>query len=118
MKSFLSLPSRCKVPIYTTNEFNLGLGVVGGLVVNGYDQGEAAARWHCASFRVKTPIDIPVMMTSPKRTVFDYKQMQKFRISRASFADRTVLSSTYRRRFTLNIKNGSMDLLWFLLHCC
>ena len=38
------IASRCKVPIYTTNEFNLGLGVVGGIVVHGYDQGEMAAK--------------------------------------------------------------------------
>jgi len=29
------IASHCKIPIYTTNEFNLGLGVVGGLVVHG-----------------------------------------------------------------------------------
>jgi signal transduction histidine kinase len=77
------IASRCKVPIYTTNEFNLGLGVVGGLVVHGYDQGEVAAKMTLSILRGEKPEDIPVMMTSPKRNVFDYAQMQRFGISRS-----------------------------------
>jgi signal transduction histidine kinase len=77
------IASRCKVPIYTTNEFNLGLGVVGGIVVHGYDQGEAAAKMALRILRGEKPEDIPVMMTSPKRNVFDYAQMQRFGISRS-----------------------------------
>jgi signal transduction histidine kinase len=77
------IAGRCKVPIYTTNEFNLGLGVVGGIVVHGYDQGEMAAKMAVRILHGEKPEDIPVMMTSPKRNVFDYAQMQRFGISRA-----------------------------------
>jgi len=76
--------SSCKVPIYTTNEFNLGLGVVGGLVVNGYDQGEAAAKMVLRILKGENPNDIAVVMTSPKRLIFDHQQMQRFGISRAN----------------------------------
>ncbi len=85
------IAEHCKVPIYTTNEFNLGLGVVGGFVVNGYDQGEAAARMALRILQGENIDNISVMMTSPKRTVFDYKQMQKFRISRASLPQDSLI---------------------------
>ena len=85
------IASRCKVPIYTTNEFNLGLGVVGGLVVHGYDQGEAAAKMTLRILRGEKPEDIPVMMTSPKRNVFDYAQMQRFGISRSDLSKDSLI---------------------------
>jgi signal transduction histidine kinase len=85
------IASRCKVPIYTTNEFNLGLGVVGGLVVHGYDQGEAAAKMTLRVLRGEKPEDIPVMMTSPKRNVFDYAQMQRFGILRANLPQDSLI---------------------------
>jgi signal transduction histidine kinase len=77
------IAGRCKVPIYTTNEFNLGLGVVGGIVVHGYDQGEMAAKIAVRILQGEKPENIPVMMTSPKRNIFDYVQMQRFGIARA-----------------------------------
>lgn len=75
------IASRCKVPIYTTNEFNLGLGVVGGFVVHGYDQGEAAAKMALHILQGERPEKIPIIMTSPKRKIFDYTQIKRFGIS-------------------------------------
>jgi signal transduction histidine kinase len=85
------IAGRCKVPIYTTNEFNLGLGVVGGIVVHGYDQGEMAAKMAVRILHGEKPEDIPVMMTSPKRNIFDYAQMQRFGISRAELPKENLI---------------------------
>lgn len=88
----ISLIARhCKVPIYTTNEFNLGLGVVGGLVVNGYDQGKAAATMGLRILQGGKPEEMAVVMTSPKRLIFDYSQMQKFHISRAHLPEGSMV---------------------------
>jgi len=81
----------CKVPIYTTNEFNIGLGVVGGLVVHGYDQGEAAARMTLRILQGEPPENIPVMMTSPKRRVFDYNQLKLFGVSRTQLPEDSLI---------------------------
>ncbi|OPY68623.1 MAG: Oxygen sensor histidine kinase NreB [Syntrophorhabdaceae bacterium PtaU1.Bin034] len=70
-----------KVPVYTTNDFNLGLGVVGGLVVHGYGQGETAGRMALRILEGERIENIPVVMTSPKRYIFDYAQMQRFNIA-------------------------------------
>ena len=71
----------CPVPIYTTNDFNLGHGVLGGFTVNGYDQGETAGKIALRILQGERAEDIPVLMETPKRYLFDYNQMQKFRIS-------------------------------------
>jgi signal transduction histidine kinase len=81
----------CKVPIYTTHEFNLGYGVVGGLLVTGFDQGEAVAKMALRVLEGEKVEDIPVVMTSPKRYVFDYAQMQKFNIARADLPEGSVI---------------------------
>jgi signal transduction histidine kinase/ABC-type uncharacterized transport system substrate-binding protein len=71
----------CPVPIYTTNDFNLGHGVLGGFTVNGYDQGETAGKIALRILQGERAEDIPVLMETPKRYLFDYNQMQKFRFS-------------------------------------
>lgn len=71
----------CPVPIYTTNDFNLGHGVLGGFTVNGYDQGEAAGKIALRILRGEKAEDIPVIMDTPKRFLFDYNQLQKYNIS-------------------------------------
>jgi len=71
----------CPVPIYTTNDFNLGHGVLGGITVTGYDQGEAAGKIALRILQGEKAENIPVLMDTPKRYVFDYNKMQKFDIS-------------------------------------
>jgi signal transduction histidine kinase len=85
------ITNNCKVPVYTTNEFNLGLGVVGGLVVNGYDQGQAAARLALRILEGTNPEDLKVVMTSPKRLIFDYLQLNRFGIRGADLPDGNIV---------------------------
>lgn len=88
----ISLIARhCKVPIYTSHEFNLGYGVVGGLIVAGYDQGVAAAKIALRILEGKKVEDIPVMMTSPKQYVFDYEQMRRFNIKHADLPEGSTI---------------------------
>jgi signal transduction histidine kinase len=82
---------RCKVPIYTSHEFNLGYGVVGGLIVTGYDQGEAAAKMALRILEGENVEKIPVMMTSPKRHMFDYAQMRRFNITPADLPEGSII---------------------------
>lgn len=92
-ESISLVAQHCKVPIYTTHEFNLGYGVVGGLIVTGYDQGEAAARMALRILEGENAENIPVMMTSPKRYMFDYAQMGRFNITRTDLpADSIIIN--------------------------
>ena len=81
----MSIISReSKVPIYSPYDFNLSHGAVGGLVVLGYDQGEAAGQMALRILKGEKTEDIPIMMTARKRYVFDYKQLQRFNIAASS----------------------------------
>lgn len=69
-----------KVPIYSPYDFNFGYGAVGGLVVLGYDQGEAAGKIALRILEGEKVENIPIVMETPKRYMFDYQQLQKFNI--------------------------------------
>jgi signal transduction histidine kinase len=90
-QSVSMIAEHCKVPIYTTHEFNIGYGVVGGLIVHGFDQGEAAAKMALRILQGENVEDVPVMMTSPKRYMFDYEQMQRFHIETADLPENSVI---------------------------
>jgi PAS domain S-box-containing protein len=68
------------VPVYGAWEFSLGHGIVGGKLLAGHDQGVLAggmARRVLEGIRIE---DIPVVMTSPSRFMFDDEQLRRFGI--------------------------------------
>ena len=75
------ISQQSKAPVYSPYDFNFGFGVVGGLVVLGFDQGEAAGRIALKILHGENVENIPVMMTAPKRYMFDYEQLQRFHLS-------------------------------------
>ncbi len=79
------------VPVYTTMEFNLGYGVVGGLIVTGYDQGEMAGKIALRILQGEKAGDIPVMTISPKHYMFDYELLKKYHIARAALPKDSVV---------------------------
>ena len=70
-----------KVPIYSPWDFFLGLGAVGGYMISGANQGYEAARMALRIIRGESIENIPVLLSSPNRYIFDYKQLQRFNIS-------------------------------------
>jgi signal transduction histidine kinase len=87
------ISQQSKAPIYTPYDFNFGFGAVGGLVVFGYDQGEAAGRIALRILQGENAENIPVMTTPPKRFMFDYEQLQRFSISSAALPrDSTIIN--------------------------
>jgi len=90
----ISIISRqSKVPIYSPYDFNFGHGAIGGLVVLGYDQGEAAGQMALRILNGEKIEDIPIMMTAQKRYVFDYKQLQRFNVAASSLPkDSTIIN--------------------------
>ena len=71
----------CPVPIYGTHDFNLGYGMVGGMLASGYNQGNMAGTMAMQVLHGE-PIDqIPIVMNSPNRYMFDYRQLKRFNIN-------------------------------------
>lgn len=68
------------VPVYGAWDFNLGYGLTGGMLTSGYSQGETAGRMALRILHGEKIEDIPVVMKSPNRYMFDYRQLQRFDI--------------------------------------
>lgn len=79
-ESVFLVTQNSKVPVYTTMEFNLGYGVVGGLIVTGFDQGEMAGKMALRILQGESPEKVPVMIESPKHYTFDYEQLSLHKI--------------------------------------
>ena len=72
----LRLRAATSVPIYGAWDFSLGDGIVGGLLTSGLFQGQTAARM-ARQIIDGTPADeIPLVLSSPNRFMFDHHQLQ------------------------------------------
>lgn len=69
-----------QVPIYGLWDFHLGYGIVGGVLTSGYAQGQMAGRLARRILGGESADSIPVVMQSPNRLRFDYRQMQRFAV--------------------------------------
>lgn len=70
------------VPVYVTHEMQLGYGVVGGILLEGYEQGAQAAKIALRILAGEDPSHIPVA-NSGAHALFDDVQLRRFNISLA-----------------------------------
>lgn len=66
------------LPVYSLWNFAMHTGVVGGKLLNGYDQGRSAAQLTQHILDGSSPDNIPVVMKSPTTPIFDYNALKKF----------------------------------------
>jgi signal transduction histidine kinase/ABC-type uncharacterized transport system substrate-binding protein len=104
----LSIPSSTRqasealnLPIYSCWETILGAGIVGGMISGGYQQGEAAGELAVAILRGADPDSLPVVQKGTNRPMFDYEQLQRFRIPERKLPEGSIVinrpSSLYAR---------------------
>ncbi|MBB6481670.1 PAS domain-containing sensor histidine kinase [Spirochaeta isovalerica] len=75
------------VPVYGTWTFQLGNGIVGGYLVDAYQQGTEVAEMALLSLKgVETEL-IPVEYETPVSLQFDYRELERRGISRLSLPD-------------------------------
>jgi two-component system, cell cycle sensor histidine kinase and response regulator CckA len=74
------LSESSRVPVYALWDFNLGFGVLGGMMTSGQAQGENAGALALRVLQGETADSIPIIMESPNRYRFDYKVLQRFGI--------------------------------------
>ncbi len=74
------LSEAAEVPVYCLLDFNIGYGTVGGKVINGYDQGAAAAAIGLRVLDGQDAGGIPVRKNGFHRFMFDYRQLRRHRI--------------------------------------
>ena len=75
-----SIYERSSVPIYTTWEFLLGHGAVGGRLLSGFKHGQAAASIVLEVLDGKSADSIPVYMETTGEYLFDYNVMKRLKL--------------------------------------
>ncbi len=85
---------QCPVPIFGAWDFNLDLGLTGGMLTSGYQQGKAVAEL-VQTWLKNTPLEeIPRITSSPNRYIFDFKQLEKFKINPANLPKDSLVINT------------------------
>jgi two-component system sensor histidine kinase/response regulator len=90
-ESISLIAQNCPVPIYGIWDFNLGYGIVGGMLTSGYYQGATAGAMALRILQGEKVENIPVVMESPNRYMFDYRQLERFRIDLAALPKGSIL---------------------------
>lgn len=78
-------------PVYHAYSFSLGLGVVGGRLLDGKTHGRTAARMALAILDGGTADEVPILEKSPCPAMFDFAVMQKFNLPVALLPPDAVL---------------------------
>ncbi len=75
-----AISKHADIPVYGLFDSDLGHGIVGGGLSNGYDQGQAMAQIALHVLAGRKPTDIPVIHDDTFTPMFDYTQMKRFGI--------------------------------------
>ena len=78
--SLKEVSSVSKVPIFGLWDFDMGYGVVGGALLNGYSQGKEAAKMTGLILNGVEPKDIPILKKSTSKYIFDYNLLKKYHL--------------------------------------
>lgn len=78
-------------PVYGLFEEALGSGIVGGSLVDGYRQGEAAAQLALRILAGEDPDALPMTRAGTTRFMFDHKVMQRFGIDREALPEGSLV---------------------------
>jgi PAS domain S-box-containing protein len=79
-ESFQFIRRHTSLPIYVNTDNKIGYGALGGVVTTGRLQGKSAATMAVRILRGESADSIPVLQESPKRPVFDYKELMEYKI--------------------------------------
>jgi PAS domain S-box-containing protein len=101
------MSARSRVPIYGLWDFHLGYGIVGGMLTSGYSQGQTAGRLARRILGGESADSIPVVMQSPNRLRFDYRELQRFAIRPENIPDNSDIINHPPSFYSVNKK-----LIW------
>jgi PAS domain S-box-containing protein len=107
-----------KAPVYSIWDFYLGGGIVGGMLTSGFQQGKTSGEIALRILNGEAVSTIPVVRKSPNRYMFDYKELQRFRIRQSDLpADSIVINlpDTFYARYRNFILMSSAIILTLTL---
>ncbi|MDM8566977.1 ABC transporter substrate binding protein, partial [Candidatus Halobeggiatoa sp. HSG11] len=79
-ESFEIFTRSTQIPIYSPWDMFMGMGVVGGIMISGEEQGRVAAKIALRIMKGQLVDNIPINRVSPNRYMFDYNQLNRFDI--------------------------------------
>ena len=90
-ESIYSISAVSQVPVYGTWNFSLGLGITGGFLASGRNQGRVAAEMAKLILSGIRPSDIPPVLTVENTYYFDYVYLKKYSIPRSRLPEGSVI---------------------------
>ena len=78
---FSEITPYCKVPIYSFWEHYMGLGITGGVLINGHSHGLNAANMALKVLKGESADNIPILFRSPNLPMLNYTEMKKYDIN-------------------------------------
>ncbi|MFW2367999.1 MAG: ABC transporter substrate binding protein, partial [Desulforhopalus sp.] len=98
------------VPIYTSWEFMVGYGAVGGKVLSGFDHGQTAGKMALEIFDGTRADDIPIIRRPGGVNIFDYKVMTRLGIDQQLLPkDKEIIN------YPTAIYSLSKELFWTIM---
>lgn len=91
MKALYKTSSR---PIYAFYDFFLNQGVVGGVLLSGYEHGSISAKMTLNILSGTNITNIPIMEKSTFKTYFDFDVLNKFDISQEAIPNKVTIINT------------------------
>ncbi|EGB15390.1 multi-sensor hybrid histidine kinase [Pseudodesulfovibrio mercurii] len=114
-----AVSARAQVPVYGILDADLGHGIVGGMLSNGHDQGQAMAQLALHVLAGRSPDEIPVIQGSVYAPKFDYVQLRRFGVNLAGLpADSAIINrpnSFYREHSAVLLAVLGFGALQFLI---
>lgn len=98
------------LPIYSSWQFYLGKGIVGGMLTSGFKQGEIAANLCIRILSGENANSIPIVTSGYNNFMFDYNQMKRYGIYKNQLPSNSIIINQadsfyilYRRELVLVI---------------
>jgi len=106
-ESIQAISKKADVPTYGLIDFDLGHGIVGGMLTSGYNQGQSMAQIALHVLAGRHPRDIPVIEEGISRPMFDYEVLKKYRIDMNALPDDSEIINRPSSFYTENT-----NLIW------
>ncbi len=88
------ISSNSTVPVYGIFENHVGNGIVGGKLLNSRTHGRTAAEMVLRIVGGEKPADIPVLSESTNPYMFDYDQLERWRINMSDLPEGSIVMNT------------------------
>lgn len=105
-----AIAAHSSVPIYTTWEFLLGHGAVGGSLLSGLHHGQMAAGMALRILDGEMADDIPVVTKPSGKYMFDYEVMQKLKINQKLLPENSLIINSPKAFYEL-----PKELFWTII---